>query len=178
MKAALDAGHGSNTGAQANGLIEDEVALDMVARIGHHLRAAGHKTVITRPGAELVGISTRTIAAKLAAADVFLSIHCNAGPPSAEGCEAFVAAPDKRSVGLAMRLLGAAVHGSGMHSRGVKPDNQSQHSSLGVLRGTYKQMPAVLLELGFLTNKADAKLLKDPFVREAVAKEIAGVLAR
>lgn len=178
MKAALDAGHGSNTGAQANGLIEDEVALDMVARIGHHLRAAGRKTVLTRPGTELVGINERAKKAVAENADVFLSIHCNAGPPAAEGCEAFIAAPDNRSVGLAMRILGAAIHGSGMHSRGVKPDNQSQHSSLGVLRGTYKKMPAVLLELGFLTNKADAKLLKDPFVREAVAKEIAGVLSK
>ena len=52
MKIALDAGHGASrghqfTGAHANGLIEDDLALDFVIRIGHLIRLAGHDTLIT-----------------------------------------------------------------------------------------------------------------------------------
>jgi N-acetylmuramoyl-L-alanine amidase len=175
VKAALDAGHGSNTGARANGLIEDDVALDMVSRIGHHLRAMGCETVLTRPGSNLVGITERARAARYASADVFLSVHCNAGPPSASGVEAFVANRDERSRKLAEKLVEVVIK-RGMSGRGVKWDSQSQHSRLGVLRGTYRKMPAVLLELGFLTNRQDAALLKDPHFRNAVAKGVAAVV--
>ncbi len=177
MKAALDAGHGAagsrrGTGACANGLIEDEVCLDMAGRIGHYLRAAGWETVMTRPGTENVGIVERARAARYSGADVFLSVHCNAGPPSANGVEAFVVSGDERSRKLAQRLV-AAVCRHGMSSRGVKWDSEAHFGRLGVLRGTYRRMPAVLLELGFLTNARDSMLLKDRFFRDAAAQAIA-----
>jgi N-acetylmuramoyl-L-alanine amidase len=176
MKAALDAGHGSDTGARANGLIEDEVALDMVSRIGHYLRAAGWETVMTRPDFKLVGITERARVARYASAKVFLSIHCNAaGQSAACGVEAFVANGDERSRKLAEKLVEAVV-AQGMRDRGVKWDNESQHSRLGVLRGTNRQMPAVLLELGFLTSPYDSMLLKDKHFRDSAAKAIADVL--
>lgn len=175
MKAALDAGHGSNTGARANGLVEDDVALDMVSRIGHYLRAAGWETVLTRPDSKLVGITERARVARYAHAYVFLSIHCNASKSAACGVEAFVANGDERSRKLAEKLVEAVV-ARGMRDRGVKWDNESRHSRLGVLRGTNRQMPAVLLELGFLTNPYDSMLLKDKHFRDSAAKAIADVL--
>lgn len=175
VKAALDAGHGSNTGARANGLIEDDVALDMVSRIGHYLRTAGCETVLTRRDEKLIGITERARVARYASADVFLSIHCNASKSAACGVEAFVASGDERSHRLAERLV-AAVAKQGMRNRGVRWDSRSQHSRLGVLRGTYRQMPAVLLELGFLTSPYDAMLLKDKCFRDATARAVSAVL--
>lgn len=180
MKAALDAGHGAHrgrtfTGARANGLVEDELALDFVRRIGHHLRIAGHQTVYTRPDARLVPLSSRGRTALETGCDVFLSIHCNAGPAQANGVEAFVARTDTRSRALA-QALADAVSRCRMNSRGVKWDSQSQHRRLRVLRDTYREMPAVLLELGFLTNADDASLLKDRYFRESVSISIAHVL--
>ncbi|MCE5314511.1 MAG: N-acetylmuramoyl-L-alanine amidase [Armatimonadota bacterium] len=177
MKIALDAGHGArgssdHTGAAANGLVEDEIALDLVERIGHHLRLAGHKTVLTRSNENMVALSSRGKKAVAESCDLFLSIHCNAGPSTAQGVEAFVAAQDSRGAKFAKTLVGYVV-AKGMRSRGVKWDSQSQHSSLRVLRDTYKYMPAVLLEVGFLTNSSDAKHLKDKFFREALAIDIA-----
>ncbi len=58
----------------------------------------------------------------------------------------------------------------------MKWDSQSQYSRLRVLRDTYRHMPAVLLEIGFLTNPHDARLLADKHFREAVAEEIADAL--
>ena len=181
MRIALDAGHGARpgrpyTGAAANGLVEDEIALDLVRRIGHHLRAAGHKTVYTRPDNKLIALSKRGIIAKEANCGLFLSIHCNAGPRAACGVEAFVAKGDSASRNIAQRLV-AEVSAQGLRYRGVKWDCDSQYSRLAVLRDTYRHMPAILLEVGFLTNPNDARLLSDKHFRETVAIEIAGVIA-
>jgi len=177
LKVALDAGHGAragrpHTGAAANGLVEDDLALDLVARIGHHLRAAGHQTVVTRPDTKLVGLSERARTARAASCDAFLSIHCNAGPTAACGAEAFAASGDRRSRTLAERLI-AALAEQGLRNRGVKWDSQSQYSRLGVLRGTYRHMPSVLLEVGFLTSPYDAGLLRDAHWREETAIVVA-----
>ena len=180
MKVALDAGHGarpghSHTGAVGNGLVEDEIALDLVLRIGHHLRAAGCETVYTRPDSRFVPLAARGRIAKTAGAEMFLSIHCNAGPEGACGAEAFVVEGDQRSRAIAQPLVDSiAAHG--FRNREVKWDFQGHHTRLQVLRDTYRRMPAVLLEVGFLTNVHDARLLKDRFLREAVAKEVADQL--
>lgn len=180
LKIALDAGHGAqgkhaHSGAAANGLVEDEIALDMVKRIGHHLRAAGHSTISTRPGQGLVALSQRTRLAKAARCDLFVSIHLNAGPQAAQGVEAFVAEGDHTSRRIAEQLV-KAISKLGLKSRGVKWDSNSQHSRLAVLRGTCRTMPAILLELAFLTNEHDAKLLSDRQWLDRVAAAIATAL--
>ncbi len=177
LKIALDAGHGAmkgraHTGAAANGLIEDELALDLVGRIGHHLRAAGHQTVLTRPDEKLVPLTQRARLARASRCDVFVSIHCNAASGAACGVEAFAAEGDQRSRTLAGKLV-AVLNRQGLRNRGVRWDSQSQHSRLAVLRGTYRHMPAVLVEVGFLTNPYDAGLLKDARWREETAAAIA-----
>jgi N-acetylmuramoyl-L-alanine amidase len=177
MRIALDAGHGasrglSHTGCAANGLVEDELALDFIKRIGHHLREAGYDTVIIRPDARLVALATRGKRAIDGHCDLFLSIHVNAGPASAQGVEAYVAEGDSLSRDIAQRLVdGVSKHG--LRNRGAKWDSQSQYSRLRVLRDTHRHMPAVLLEIGFLTNVHDARLLADKHFREAVAVGIA-----
>lgn len=180
MKVALDAGHGarngrSHTGAAANNLIEDVIALDLVKRIGHHLRAAGNETIYTRAGEALVSLTQRARIAKANRCNLFLSIHCNAGPSSAGGVEAFVAAGDERSRNIAKGLVSKIVK-LGLAERGVKWDNHSQHPRLAVLRGTYKAMPALLIEIGFLTSSHDSALLHDANWREQLAISIANVV--
>ncbi len=180
MKAAIDAGHGKNsnrryTGARGNGLIEDVVAFQIATRIGHHLRLLGVQTVMTRPGASSVVLAERARIARANKCDLFLSIHLNAGPASAHGAEAFVVDGDTRSGRLARRLL-EAVKECGFEARGVKPSSATHLGGLTVLNRTYRSMPAVLLEVGFITNPSDAKLLSDRHVREKVAEGVAGVI--
>ena len=181
MKVAIDAGHGKNakggyTGARANGLIEDILAFDIATRIGHHLRLLGSQTAMTRPGVASVGLAERARIARANRCDLFLSIHLNAGLASARGAEAFVVDGDARSAKLAARLL-EAVKGCGFRVRGVKPSSATHLGGLTVLNRTYKTMPAVLLEVGFLTNPSDAKLLSDKYVREKVARGIAKAIS-
>jgi len=177
MKVALDAGHGASrghpfTGAHANGLIEDYLALDFVDRIGHHLRLRELETLLTRQDKDLIPLGNRGKLATAARCDMFLSIHCNAGPSSANGVEAFVVEGDERSREIARRF-NKLVEEHGMHDRGVKWDSQSQYSRLRVLRDTYRHMPAILLEMGFLTSKHDAGLLADRYFRENIAQIVA-----
>ena len=182
IRLALDAGHGYKrglpTGARGNGLIEDDVALDFVRRIGHHLRLAKHETVLTRPDDKFVELKQRGKIAKAGKCDLFLSIHLNAADsPNAEGVEALVAKGDTRSKRIAELLVGIVTQ-AGMKSRGVKWDSQGQHKSLRVLQDTYHAMPAVLLEIGFLTNVKDAAQLRDPQWQERVSIEIAAALSQ
>jgi N-acetylmuramoyl-L-alanine amidase len=181
-RVALDAGHGASrgrafTGAHGNGLVEDDLALDFVTRIGHHLRLAGYDTVIARPDGKLVALATRGKRALDGHCDLFVSIHLNAGPASANGVEVFVAEGDTRSRALAERLV-EAISTHGLRNRGAKWDSQSQYSRLRVLRDTYRHMPAVLLEIGFLTSAHDARLLADKHWRGAVAGDPAHALAQ
>lgn len=164
-RVALDAGHGATgdcpySGATGNGLIEDNWALAFVERLGHYLRAGGIETVLTRTDARIVDLKQRAQIAKRAKCDLLVSIHLNASSPSAHGCEAYIVPGDKRSQAIAAQAV-SVVWTAGIMSRGVKRDDQSQHSSLTVLRESYKAMPAFLLEVGFLTNAGDAKLLSD-----------------
>lgn len=177
MKICLDAGHGykgsSHTGAAGNGLVEDDIAYDFVTRVGHHLREYGCDTVITRPTSKFVSLGSRGALAKSKDCDFFISFHCNAGSPLATGVEAYVALNDFRSLALAKKLLAIITAGGSIKSRGAKWDNQSQHNSLRVLRDTYRKMPAMLVEMGFLSNISDAKLLGDRTWREAMSIKIA-----
>jgi N-acetylmuramoyl-L-alanine amidase len=181
VKVSLDAGHGTtlghtHTGAAGNGLVEDDVNRDMSIRVGHHLLKLGAQTVFTRPGAGIVAIPVRAKIARVAKCDLLLSLHCNAGPASAHGAEAFVVENDSRSLRVAERILHKLTT-CGISNRGVRWDSQSAHRRLGILRGTYHNMPAVLVELGFLTNKSDSELLKDRYFLDRAARAIAEAVA-
>lgn len=177
MKVCLDAGHGGvDNGTSGNNILEDAWALEFVQRVGHHLRALGAETVLTRTTDTRVGIDARAQIAVKAKCDLFVSIHCNgAGNHTADGVEAFYAPAGTHvhnSEAIASELVNACVK-AGMDSRGIKKDSQSQHPRLGVLRGTCRDMPAVLLEVGFVSNSKDAGRMKNAEWREALATAIA-----
>ncbi|MCE5199917.1 MAG: N-acetylmuramoyl-L-alanine amidase [Armatimonadota bacterium] len=178
MRVCLDAGHGrknnKSTGAPpANGIVEDDWALMFAQRLGHYLRASGAETVFTRTDKAFVALASRGALAKAKSCDFFLSIHLNSAvSDTAHGCEAFVALNDKRSQAIAAKLA-SVVFAAGMHARGVKWDNQGQHKSLRVLRDTYGRMPAVLIEMGFVTNISNARRLSDKIWCEKAAEAMA-----
>lgn len=177
MKIMLDAGHGGRTGACAGGLREDDLNLDMAERIGHFLRAAGNLTCFTRRNDTQVAIDLRARMAVKEKCDLLLSVHFNAGPVQAEGCECFVVDKDTRSWKVAQQVVNALAE-IGFKNRGVKPDTRSACRKLGVLRGTYTAMPAILVECAFLTSPADRARIKSADARQRMAKAIAGSIAK
>ena len=88
-------------------------------------------------------------------ADYFISLHTNASDiAAATGSEAFVYSQGSTAAALAADILAALEEETGLYNRGV-----FSRPSLYVLRRT--AMPATLLELGFITNPRDARLMNE-----------------
>src|SRR5690625_1750717 len=76
----LDAGHGgSDPGAIGNGLHEKDVTLDIALRTKKELEAAGYTVIMSRTTDKYLSLSERTNHANRVNADIFVSIHINAG---------------------------------------------------------------------------------------------------
>ena len=88
-------------------------------------------------------------------ADYFISLHTNASTsPDAGGSEAFVFNRPSSAASLAADILRGLNETTGIRNRGV-----SVRSGLYVLRKT--AMPAVLVELAFISNPEEAALMRD-----------------
>lgn len=107
-------------------------------------------------------LEDRTNYANREKVDCFISVHANAGPTTARGIETFVHPnSDKFTQDLGLRIHNHTVIITNQKNRGLKS------SDFWVLRKT--NMPAVLIECGFMTNKFDLNLLKSYVYREKCA---------
>lgn len=164
IKIYIDQGHNPvnpNAGAEGNGLREQDVVYTIGQRLADRLRANGNFEVrLSRPTPTTqLGTSTATsLAARVDeanawGADYFISLHTNAsGLPAASGVETLAYSTETAGYGLAQDIQQNVVDVTGLPDRGVK-----LRPGLYVLRRT--AMPAVLVELGFITNPGDAALL-------------------
>lgn len=164
----LDAGHGGrDPGASGDVLAEKEINLKVVQKAGKILTAKGVKVVYTRQDDSYVGLDERTVMANLLNAALFVSIHQNANVSSIpSGTETYCYYPlsdpnlylqKEERKDLALRLQQALVDELGRIDRGVKQGN------LAVLRES--EMPSALVEMVFISNPEEEKLLqKDSFL--------------
>lgn len=153
-KAFIDAGHGGDDpGAVGNGLRECDINLAVAKRVKYHVERHGASVMMSRETDKTVSLQERTDMANKWGAQVFQSIHCNSfSDPSAKGTESFC-------YNFKYRGLADSVHNQiitkGLHNanRGVKEAN------FHVLRET--AMDASLTEMAFISNTADAQLLRN-----------------
>lgn len=164
IKIYIDQGHNPqnpNAGAEGNGLREQ----DIVYRIGVLLRdillANGNFEVrLSRPtpttqlgNSTASSLAARVDEANAWGADEFISLHTNASDNSAvSGIEGYAYSRPSAAYTLGEYILRALQENTGLPNRGM-----GVRTNLYVLRRT--QMPAVLLELGFITNPGDAALM-------------------
>ena len=159
----LDPGHGgANTGARnlmgtpsdpRDDVFEKNLALQLAYLTVPLLQELGVKPWLTRTGDEAVSLPARARQSNEIGADLFISLHFNAPPPgiAMSGFECFHAAPSIAGKRIATRLIEhCAERFPEARNRGVKPDSDSQHSSLYVLRHT--RAPAILFEPSFITD--------------------------
>lgn len=171
MIIVLDAGHGNTNkvgaydpGATGNGMKEADLTLDICKQIQERLGRKYLAVVRLAPRGEL---PERTRFANDCDADLFLSIHINAG--GGTGFESYV----YPGAGEKTRKLRDTIHDTVMEflkqydlaNRGKKGKD------LYVLRET--RMPAILLECLFIDNEKDAALLADAGFRDKLSNEIA-----
>ena len=169
----IDPGHGgSDPGAVGNGLLEKDISLSVSLKLGKVLENKGFNVIYTRKTDVYPSLSERTAIANRANADVFVSIHTNAFNSAALGYETYSYPTSTEGGKLAKDIHDSVIANKDLYNanRGAKKDN------FQVIRET--NMPAVLLELGFIDNSKDAKILvekQDEFA-QAISKGILNYL--
>lgn len=164
IKIYIDQGHNPqnpNAGAEGNGLREQDIVFAVGIELAELLRQNGNYEVrLSRPTADTVIGTTNTTSlrqrvadANAWGADYFISIHTNASSNSqATGSEAFAFSRPSAAFSLGEDILEGLNRTTGLRNRGMQV-----RTGLYVLRKT--AMPAVLVELGFITNPDDASLM-------------------
>jgi N-acetylmuramoyl-L-alanine amidase len=103
LKVALDAGHGGKDfGATRNYLVEKNVALDVVLKVGKILEnTSGIEVIYTRKSDEFIDLIDRANTANRADADIFISLHCNSNANTeAYGTETYILGAAKNASNL------------------------------------------------------------------------------
>ena len=170
----VDAGHGGNDqGAAGRRSLEKDINLKVARRVCKRIRkkCKGVEVIQTRPDDVFVTLDDRAGMANFFGADLFISIHSNSARGWAEGTETFIhpSARGSRSERMA-RLIEQEYVKHGRKSRGVKTAN------FAVLRGT--RMPAVLTELGFISNRREERFMKSRKGQKRLARSISDAFVR
>jgi len=167
----LDPGHGGKDGGACPkpGLLEKDVVLDIALRVERLLKQERLRVVMTRRADEYISLWKRARIANDNHATLFVSIHANSsGREGANGFEIYYAENGRESESLkAARFLQRCfVRATRAKDRGIR-----KHRYVILSRAS---CPAVLVEVGYLSNGREAKLLSRRPYRERVAEGIAG----
>lgn len=153
MKVCIDAGHGGkDPGAMGATVAEKWIAMDVANRVAEKLRRDGIEVVVTRSDDTFIELAERANISNNAGAAVFVSIHCNSASAEATGTEAWIYPGTTDDRRLAEDILQKLTARTGFRNRGVKEEN------FAVLRLT--KCPAVLVELGFISNPREEQIMK------------------
>lgn len=166
MKVAIDPGHGNyDPGATGRFLEEKNVVLDIALLLRDMCKEAGHEVIMTREEDRFVTLSRRSKIANENRADLFISIHANGHKNNeANGLEVFHYFGSIKGEKLATHIQNQMVENLKRRDRGVK------RNRLAVLYMT--KMPAVLVEVGFITNDTEEELMNTCMYRYLAAKSI------
>jgi len=170
----IDPGHGGpDSGAIGiGGLRETDVVLDVSKIVTNILNKKGVKVKMTRTNEIDLDLGPRVSIANNAKADIFVSIHANASlgkKRNINGLETFYYS------GWKGRLLAEKIQKQIIKVSPGSPDRGVRKGSYFVIKKT--NMPAVLVEIGFVTGKLDGSRLSKDMHRERVAYAIArGIL--
>ncbi len=211
----IDPGHGGHDpGAQANGLSEADLVLDIALRLERLLQQEpGVEVVLTRRTDEFIALEERTaIANRAGPADLFLSIHANsARSTSVRGVETYflnfattqdaeaVAARENATSLKTMGTLPALLNAIALNNkldesrelatilqtsmvRRLTAQNKNVRD-LGVKQAPFvvligAQMPSVLSEISFLSNRNEASLLKQSTYRQHIAQALCDAIVK
>ena len=158
----VDPGHGGkDPGAVYQQVEEEDITLAVSKLVASKLGDAK----LTREDDSSVGLTTRAKMANDDASDAFVSIHVNSSEktPTINGAEVWYYEGSVKGKEMATKVAKAI--GA---KRGIKP------GKFAVLRKT--NMPAILIELGFINHPEDRKKLIDPVWQENIATSIVNAL--
>jgi len=168
----IDAGHGGHDrgGIPGQRISEKDMTLDVAQRLRNVLAASGYRVVMTRDSDVFVPLATRVAIANSYRNAIFVCVHFNAtNRMGAGGIETYFYSRDSLPLASAVHYYVAG--GAPSANRGVR------RRGYYVLRKT--NVPAVLVECGFLTNPTEGAYAQTASYRQKLAEEIAaGVRGR
>lgn len=169
----IDPGHGgSDGGAEIGGVAEKNINLSVALKLKAFLEKNNIKVILTRNSDEFAYLSERTNIANEANADLFISVHCNSYPddPHITGLECYYKHGAPEGEALAKTVLDAAKSSNNINVRNTRAEDYY------VLNHT--NMPAVLVEMGFLTNAAERQKLNTDAYQQVIAESIANAVLK
>lgn len=162
----VDAGHGGKDSgtARRSGPPEKTVALDVAQRLARKLHESELKTIMTRSDDTFIPLDTRVAIGNRTPNSLFVSIHFNdSRRAGVKGFETYYRSP--YALALAQRIERQLSTIPGSVNRGVRTAN------FRVLRNA--AYPSVLVECGYLSNRAEGQEARSNEYRELLADKIA-----
>lgn len=194
----IDCGHGgSDVGAVGiNGIQEKDITLTIGTQVAQLLQQYNCTPYMTRAGDTTLTFNDRTHRAHAGESDLFISIHANSGKPSASGVETFYftpslckqqssvlcAAAEKQAMQYHLtqraqqseqlaRAIQTQVIQEAKNMNPLVADRTVKKAASQVLMGA--MVPAVLIEVGFVTNAQEATLLAQMSYQQLIAQGVA-----
>lgn len=164
----LDAGHGGkDPGANAEDAFEKDITLKITQMTRKILEDAGYKVSMTRTEDTFIELPERSSYANRKRADIFVSIHCNSSEDGlGKGIETYYTEQKgKSSENLANEIQDALVENTNAENREVRTADYT------VIVET--NMPSALVEVGFLTDSEERRLLQQEKYQKKLAEGIA-----
>lgn len=194
---------GADPGTAHYGLREKDLTLDIARRLYTELHARGLSVVMTRDRDEFIALSHRSAVANRLPADLFVSVHVNANPnrgvsgvevyypretvvrsaaafpPRVQPTEIAIPTVTMKRILWDLVLTRSRHHSARMarqicralRSRLAVPCRGIRGARFVVLREA--MVPAVLVEVGYVTNRQEASRLASPSYRQAIGQAIA-----
>ena len=170
----IDAGHGDwDPGKVSRGVEEKGINLQVAEKLQWLLELSGAVVLTTRSAdtsladQKRADLSARARMANAANADIFVSIHQNSfNCDSVSGGQVFYHASSEESKNLADLIQGRLNSFIGDHKGKPRTRPAKASESYYVLKQT--NMPAVIVECGFMSNYKDLQLLQDEDFQERI----------
>lgn len=163
---AVDPGHGGSdpgTIGEHLGVFEKDIVLEIGLKLGQLLTEAGALVVYTRMDDSYVSVFDRPKIADFANAELLVSIHANSYEGTeAKGVETLFNPLYLENFRLAQLIQSELISNLNACDRGVRP-----RTDLAVLNGA--KIPAVLVEVGFVTDKEEETLLNTSEYQQQIA---------
>ncbi len=139
-------------------------------RVARLLHGVGARVLLTRADDTFIPLTDRSGLANAQNADVFVSVHCNSSPTHNSSCGTEIYFTTPQSIPLATAMHDELIKALELKDGGIRS------RSLSVTRKS--RMPAILIELAYINNDREEKLLlSDEFQQKAAEAIVAGLRA-
>lgn len=163
----IDAAHGGrDPGAVSqSGIPEKEIVLSISKKVEKLLKQEGLRVEMTRRSDTFVSLQNRIQLAQKSGTDLLVSIHNNASRDLGErGLMIFHQRQNQQSM-----LLDSLIHAE-LKNLNLMPDQGSRDADFFILKES--AIPAIMIDLGFLSNAEDEKLLTDADIQDQFAASL------